>query len=858
MVKAPARRLRWSRLTGPVIVLLLGICTYGYRWLTPTLPFASGSNLRAIGYLFDPHGPFKTGDQILEVNGRSPDAWIHSGLAGLSSLRHIHDYQVTILRPDEGIQTFTAPATFIPFHLAMLWWSSAILLGLGSIFVSGIIGLLGGHSPAEHGVRIAFLGLGLYFGCAIPLTGAPPLSWMVVRLLMPLEIISIGLTSGIFVFFLGYPRPIRYWHPRLTPITIYSGSIILASGIVAVYADDLITRSAFVTKQIVNGLSGLHALLALGFGVRAYRQTDDPLVRAQFRWLVWGGIVGLVPWLTLWAIPNVLWNEPLIPFLTLVYLPMLALPASFALAILRYRLLDVDTVLSRTLIYILLTLGMAGVYAISTALFSQILPWLFGISNGVVVFLTTLLLAALFNPALRLAHTVVERIFYPGRQHLLREVEALRNELRYVEGWETLLPLLIREIPQRLGISSAQLLVWYEGHFVPLLLPEDPEPYDSTATVCIIRFTLPADWPLERPLLLQNWAYAQATAYAPGYQQHEPGAPSTQPDNPLALLLAAGFQLAFVLVAGGQPVGIYALGRQRNGDWYDRSTITVLESLADRIGIAVENARLLEQTAIQASLQHELTIARHIQESLLPDNYLHHRQLEAAALTLPASDVGGDLFTLQPFPDGRLAAAVGDVSGKGIGAALLMAVTSVMLTTVALEGDPPATLLTRLDSLLRVHTIRAQQNVALCYLQLCPTATAEYQVIAASAGAIPLLIRRADGRLEWLPMEGLPLGTAMAPTPYQALNATFAAGDLLIVCTDGFVEAYNSNHSLLGFQGVEHVLAKAPFQQGARAILSYLLEQFRTYTNGHHIEDDMTLLVIYYAVQDHETSAVSG
>lgn len=856
MVKASARHLRWSRLTWPIIVLLLGICTYSYRWLTPTLPFASGSNLRSIGYVFDLHSPFKTGDRILQVNGRSPDAWIYSGLAGLSSLRHTHDYQVTILRPDESVQTLTASATFIPFHLAMLWWSSAVLLGLGSVFVSGIIGLLGGHSPAEHGVRIAFLGLGLYFGCAIPLTGAPPLSWMVVQILMPLEIISIGLTSGIFVFFLGYPRPIRYWHPRLMPVAIYSGSIILSSVIVALHSGDLVARSAFVTKQIVNGIASLHALLAIGFGVGAYRQTHDPLVRAQFRWLVWGGIVGFLPWLTLWSIPNLLWNEPLIPFLTLVYLPILAVPTSFALAILRYRLLDVDTVLSRTLIYILLTLGMASVYALSTALLSQMLPWFFDIDDGVVIFLTTLLLAALFNPALRLAHTLIERIFYGGRHHLLREIDALRNELRYVEGWETLLPLLNREIPQRLGISSAQLLVWYEEHFVPLLLPDDPEPHDSTATACIIRFTLPTDWPLEQPLLLQNWAYAQATAPATSNQQHEPLSPAASPDHALALLLAADFQLAFVLVAGGQPVGIYALGHQRNGDWYERGTITALESLADRIGIAVENARLLEQKATQASLQHELTIARHIQESLLPDNYLRHHQLEAAALTLPASDVGGDLFTIQPFVDGRLAAAVGDVSGKGIGAALLMAVTSVMLTTVALEGEPPAVLLARLDSLLRIHTIRAQQNVALCYLQLCPTATAEYQVIAASAGAIPLLIRRADGRLEWLPMEGLPLGTMMPPTSYQAMSAMFAAGDLLIVCTDGFVEAYNSNHSLLGFQGVEQVLAEAPFQQGAQAILSYLLEQFRTYTNGHDIEDDVTLLVIYYTMQDQEAPAV--
>jgi hypothetical protein len=217
----------------------------------------SGSNLRSIGRVFDPQSPFKTGDEILQVNGRSPDVWIDSGLAGLSLLHHTRTYQVTIMRPKEGVQTFTASAAFIPFHLAMLWWSSAVLLGLVSIFVSAIIGLLGGHSPAEQGVYIAFLGLGLYCGCAIPLTGAPPLSWMVVQFLIPLEIISIGLTGGIFVFFLGYPRPVRYWHPRLMPVAIYSSSIVLASILVALHSGDLIARSAFVTKQIVKGMASI-------------------------------------------------------------------------------------------------------------------------------------------------------------------------------------------------------------------------------------------------------------------------------------------------------------------------------------------------------------------------------------------------------------------------------------------------------------------------------------------------------------------------------------------------------------------------------------------------------------------------
>lgn len=841
------RRLRWSRLVLPMLVLLLGVSAYGYRWYAPTLPFAGGSDPRIVGEFMYRESRLQPGDRVVELNGQSPEAWQRAGLAALVKFQHEQWYRITVVRDGHTISNIIVPAVRTPPGLALLWWSSAILLGLAALVVATLIGVLGRDSPAEQGVYLAFLGLALYLLCAIPLVGAPPLSWVLEPLLVPLQIVGIGLTSGFLVFFLGYPQPVRFWHPRRLPLAVYGGSMLLATVIFVLTPGDLLRRSAVVSGAIVNGLAGLHALLGIGLGVRAYHRTRDPLVRAQFRWLVWGGIVGLVPWLLLWALPTALATGPVVPFLTLVYLPMPAIPFSFAMAILRYRLLDVDTVLSRTLVYLVLTLGLSLVYIIVTALVSQAIPQMFDFdsSDSFVIFMTTLTLAALFNPALHLARNLVERIFYHERHLLLHEVELLQRELRNVEGWETLLPLLNQEIPHRLGISGAQVLVWADGHFVPpgsgqqYLVNVRAEEEDQPAA-CIIRLTPPSDWPLDRPLILQNWAYAQRQDRQMGRRTY-----TRLDDQWSRVLWEAGFHLAFTLIAGGRPVGLYALGRQISGDWYERSSITALDDLTDRIAVAVENARLLEQTATQARFHHELTIARTIQESLLPENYLRHGSFEVAALTLPASDVGGDLYMFEPLSAQSLAAAVGDVSGKGIGAALLMAVTSTMLTTLAGQEDmAPTQHLERLDRLLCHYTAQNYQNVALCYLHLHVNGTQEYQLQAASAGAIPLLLRRADGCLEWLEMQGLPLGTALLTPRYQSVMATLHPGDLLLIVTDGFTEAQDATGTLLGFAGVEQVLAAAPFDQDARAVLHYLMEALRNHTNGSEVADDVTLLVI--------------
>lgn len=247
---------------------------------------------------------------------------------------------------------------------------------------------------------------------------------------------------------------------------------------------------------------------------------------------------------------------------------------------------------------------------------------------------------------------------------------------------------------------------------------------------------------------------------------------------------------------------------------------------------------LTQSLAAQERVRSELAAARTIQLSLLPHTTPVLPNIQVAGSSLPAKEVGGDFFAYHTFADGRLGVAVGDVSGKGIPAALLMALAlntfETLVDTYADQGD----LLEACNISLAPRMMQSRQNAAFLSIVLDGRT---YEAQVANAGLVAPLLWRA-GQVRFIESFGLPLG-AMPGANYTAQSMPLQPGDCLLLVSDGIVEAMNDQHQLWGFEQLERVFQSVGHQEPA-AIIDAVLQAVRAFVGTMPAHDDMTIVVL--------------
>jgi phosphoserine phosphatase RsbU/P len=300
-------------------------------------------------------------------------------------------------------------------------------------------------------------------------------------------------------------------------------------------------------------------------------------------------------------------------------------------------------------------------------------------------------------------------------------------------------------------------------------------------------------------------------------------------------------------------VGVMNISRPRP---FAESELRPLRLLADHAAIAIENARLYSQTqAVTARLQGELALAQKIQQSLLPPAQTNWSGLDVFCYSHPAREVGGDFYAYYASISAnggerdRFAVAVGDVSGKGMPAALLMAVSRASLQSVITQTDTPGALLAQLDRAIVPYTRTTRQNCALCYVEITlVTRIAKGEkggvMRVANAGCIMPLIRHVNGGVNWAEVGGMPLGIGLgAQFGYQEISLTLSTGDLIILTSDGVVEANNAAREMFGFERLEQAVAVGP-STSAEAMLTHLQAEVAAFVGDKEPHDDLTIVVM--------------
>ncbi|HXH28146.1 MAG TPA: PP2C family protein-serine/threonine phosphatase [Candidatus Polarisedimenticolia bacterium] len=233
----------------------------------------------------------------------------------------------------------------------------------------------------------------------------------------------------------------------------------------------------------------------------------------------------------------------------------------------------------------------------------------------------------------------------------------------------------------------------------------------------------------------------------------------------------------------------------------------------------------------------EIEVARQVQMALLPRGHPRPQGWSLWSYTRPANDVGGDLVDYLELPSGRIGVALGDVAGKGLGAALLMAKLQATLRSLAPECPSLADLGARLNAILFRDGLE-NRFATLFYLEITP-GSARLRYL--NAGHNPPLIQRGDGQ-EPLGASSRPLG--MLPgAAYAEGSVDLAPGDLLVVYSDGLVEAENAGGEEFGAERLRRLLPHLRGQE-AEAAGRRVLGEVDRFARGERVRDDLSLVTV--------------
>jgi sigma-B regulation protein RsbU (phosphoserine phosphatase) len=246
--------------------------------------------------------------------------------------------------------------------------------------------------------------------------------------------------------------------------------------------------------------------------------------------------------------------------------------------------------------------------------------------------------------------------------------------------------------------------------------------------------------------------------------------------------------------------------------------------------------------AVQEAADRELNIAREIQTGILPSDIAAETVgtgLDVAALLEPAKAVGGDLYDVQRVADDRVVLSLGDVSGKGVPGALLMAVSMTLLRSIARQHESPDAILLRMNEDLVAHSRRGLFVTMFC---ACYDARTR-RLACANAGHLPsVLLRPARPPEIVLPSSG-PMVGVFSPLALRVETIQLAPGDTLVVHSDGVTEAFGTSGEMFGEDRVLEHFDRSPPATASEAVTG-LLAAVRRHADGAPQSDDISLLAI--------------
>lgn len=660
----------------------------------------------------------------------------------------------------------------------------------------------------------------------------------------------------IFMFLFGFffPEPFPFYtrmsaRRRWIPILVILPILLNVAFVVAVSITDMTDYGR--ARQMVQGFRPLqvpviiYVFCLVGFGFFSSIFTKSAMAisqdaRRRLRLLYWGATIALVPLFLISVTSQVRgksmydvfpeWLVGIALILTVLF------PLTLAYVIVVQRAMDVRVVvrqglqygLAKTGIRILQYVAIAVVIGVGLALGRNTSPFTQAILIG--IGLTVIFSIPRLGERLR---GWTDRRFFREAYNAEQVLAELSDQVRSMVETHSLVETVAGRLSDTLHIPQVAVLLGSSGSYRPAYAlgytaPPDVAFLPSTGTIKLLQsHKEPARVYFDDP---DSWLY----------RNPEVG------EEDRARLNQLHAELLLPLSARDKLLGFISLGAKRSDEPYSGTDLRLLKSVAAQTGLALENARLMsaiaDEIAQRERLNREVEIAREVQERLFPQTLPPITGIDYAGACRPALGVGGDYYDFLALPGGQLGIAIGDVSGKGIAAALTMASLQASLRGEATRA--PENLAGLMSSVNRLVYEASSSNryATFFYAQYNP---ATGQLIYVNAGHNPpMLFHHAAGAWQLARLEtgGTVVGL-LESFPYEQGSIRIEPGDVFIAFTDGISESMNNADEEWGEKALIETVQACSGLSPTETI-TRIMQAADAFVAGAKQHDDMTLVVL--------------
>jgi sigma-B regulation protein RsbU (phosphoserine phosphatase) len=767
-----------------------------------------------------PEPPYpQPGDTLIEVNGLPATVENYFSVFNPGTEPGI-EVPIAFSSDGEVLETtiVTRSVPFINAFQILVLTALKALITLALLFIS-----IYGTARRRDSIPVRYLALfcltlaaqvssGAAYAPAYQAFGIPAfVLWALLFLLFAQSSAWLGLT-------LHFPRE----HPVVRNRRAWIGALLIAIPL-ALFLWNILGYENFDSPLngpvlIVFNIVGLLAL------VRSFRRAESFLEERQTRLLLIGATPAMLFQIVLTSIlivsPGWFGSFTFITrmyILIFSYLIYLMVPLFFGLAIRRYRLLELEAKLKRGTRFFLTNLFLLGVMLGAVYLIAHFILDSLGVESRTPTLVIGLVMALGFVPGQRKLRSLLEERFYPEKSRL-REIlrDFLRTSLAtadagtFWQGFEA-------RLADGLGTERIYPVICHSGD--PRMLLEGLESLPFCSDDELVRRLADSRHPLLVDELLAS------------------GKVDLTGDQREWLETTASAILLPLHVSSGL-AGFLALGKKSSEEDYSSEELELLQSLSAQVSLVAENLELLSEKIEKEKLDQQLEVARSIQERLLPDHSPETPGLEVEGLIRICLQVAGDYYDILPLEDGRTAVAIGDVSGKGVGPALLMANLQASLRTTQEIGIELSDSVSRINRLVCENTPTDMFITFFVSVFEPETGTLRY----VNAGHDPPMLIGPRGSSTRLTEGGLLLGFDRESV-YREGSVHLGPGETLLMYTDGVTEAMDE----LGEEfGEERLLSVAVdnSDQALREILSAVEAAVVGFHGTDHFYDDFTLIAM--------------